>query len=147
MIVCNLAPMHNAERMIHEIGQRPTSSRVAVLNVLMESEFPLTHHEILQTLTQEAPFDRVTLYRVLDWLVECNLVHPIMGDDRARRFQLTQRNAKHHHAHFECSSCGKIFCLDEVKPRIPNSVPSHFTVESVELNIKGQCDHCNSVAN
>lgn len=133
--------------MIHEIGQRPTSSRVAVLNLLLESEFPLTHNELLLTLTQTAPFDRVTLYRVLDWLVEHNLVHPIMGEDRTRRFQLTHRHATHHHAHFECTSCGKIFCLDEVKPRIPNSVPSHFTVESVELNIKGQCGPCHTAKN
>ena len=134
--------MENAEQLIRDAGQRPTPSRIAVLNVLAGAQHALTHPEILQALGSEASFDRVTLYRVLDWLLEHSLAHAIMGHDRARRFQHTQKNTLHQHAHFKCTSCGKVFCLEGVHARLPAQIPEHFTVDSIELNIKGCCADC-----
>ncbi|OAM53182.1 Fur family transcriptional regulator [Methylovorus sp. MM2] len=133
--------MNEAEHLILDAGQRPTASRVAVLNILANASNALTHTEILDQLDN---FDRVTLYRVLDWLVDGGLAHAIMGQDRARRFQLTQKNTAHQHAHFKCNQCGKVYCLDGVHIKPPQQIPKHFTVESVELNISGRCADCDS---
>lgn len=134
--------MKQAERLILDSGNRPTPSRIAVLNELVNAQHALTHPEILQSLSLNGQYDRVTVYRVLDWLTEVGLAHAIVGQDRARRFQLSQKNTMHQHAHFKCTACGKVFCLEGVHLTPPAQIPEHFTVDSVELNIKGRCAEC-----
>lgn len=151
----------NAEAIFKQANLKSTSSRLSVVDVLMSSHFPLTHTELLKLLP--TTFDRVTLYRVLDWLLQQQLVHRIAGEDRAWRFQLNTglQSAKtyklasnqtanqqtailssHEHAHFECTSCGKIFCLENVEPKLTDSIPASFKVDSIVLNIKGKCADC-----
>ncbi|MEY3746564.1 MAG: hypothetical protein RL194_23, partial [Pseudomonadota bacterium] len=92
---------------------------------------------------QSHDFDRVTLYRVLDWLLTHDIVHKIMGENRAWRFQLNRKNASHHHAHFECSDCGKVYCLENTSPAMP-ALPEGFRVTSMEMTIRGHCNQCNT---
>lgn len=133
--------MMTANQIIQEAGLRPTANRLAVLDALLRSDNPLTHQELLGLLSVSHDFDRVTLYRVLDWLLANDIVHKVAGDNRAWRFQLNATNTSHRHAHFECTHCGKIYCLDEVSPRIPK-LPENFQADSIELNIKGRCAAC-----
>lgn len=133
--------MSKADQMIQEIGERPTVMRNAVLNVLLGAGSALAHPEILERLTKLGEFDRVTVYRVLDWLVLHGLAHKVAGTGRACRFQATHADTTHRHAHFQCRECGRICCLSEIKPEL-SKFPEHFTIESIELNIKGICDDC-----
>ncbi len=133
--------MMTANQIIQEAGLRPTANRLAVLDALLQSDNPLTHQELLGLLSASHDFDRVTLYRVLDWLLANDIVHKVAGDNRAWRFQLNTTNSSHRHAHFECTHCGKIYCLDEVSPRMPK-LPENFQADSIELNIKGRCAAC-----
>ena len=155
--------MFTAEHIFKQSGLKSTASRLAVTDVLACNNFPLTHQELLKQLPDG--FDRVTLYRVLDWLLENSVIHRIAGDDRAWRFQLNLNDTnasesvnskysktfapsknkmleQHSHAHFQCSSCGKVFCLDDVYPKLSNDIPKDFVVKSIELNIKGNCANC-----
>ncbi len=155
--------MHTAQLIFQQAGLRSTTSRLEVVSILAQNNFPLTHQDLLKQLPEN--FDRVTLYRVLDWLLQHNIIHRIAGEDRAWRFQLNAGNAnriqysekkplsatqkvthQHSHAHFQCSECGKIFCLEsypaDVHPQFSSSIPAHFTVDSIELNIKGKCSDC-----
>lgn len=133
--------MMTANEIIQDAGLRPTANRLVVLEALLKSDNPLTHQELLNALSSAQEFDRVTLYRVLDWLLEHDIVHKVAGDNRAWRFQLNHNNASHRHAHFECTQCGKIYCLDDVSPRTPK-LPKDFHAETIELNIKGHCGQC-----
>lgn len=133
--------MMTANEIIQEAGLRPTANRLVVLDALLQSHHPLSHQELLNTLSISHDFDRVTLYRVLDWLLANNIVHKIAGDNRAWRFQINTTNSSHRHAHFECNECGKIYCLDDVSPRTPK-LPKGFRAETITLNIKGRCDRC-----
>ncbi len=135
--------MMTANEIIQEAGLRPTANRVAVLEVLLQSRQPLTHQELLNTLSASHDFDRVTLYRVLDWLLSNDIVHKIAGDNRAWRFQLNTNDSSHRHAHFECTGCGRIYCLDDISPRAPK-LPKGFRAETITLNIKGRCDRCSA---
>jgi Fur family transcriptional regulator, ferric uptake regulator len=157
----------NAEAIFKQANLKSTATRLSVVNVLVNNHFPLTHTELLKQLPSS--FDRVTLYRVLDWLLQQHLVHRIAGEDRAWRFQLnavmdlpktytpatlqsakqlTSRKASsavlntHEHAHFECTHCGKIYCLENVEPKLSDSIPASFKVDSIVLNIKGKCGDC-----
>ena len=138
--------MNSADQLIQASGQRATPVRSAVLSILMETDAALSHSEILDRLQAVGEFDRVTVYRVLDWLVEHGLLHKVAGAGRAWRFRLTRNETMHRHAHFQCNRCGKIFCLPDVQPVLPKKVPASFSVESIELNLKGICDDCNRVA-
>ena len=138
--------MNSADQLIQASGQRATPVRSAVLSILMETDAALSHSEILDRLQALGEFDRVTVYRVLDWLVEHGLLHKVAGAGRAWRFRLTRNETMHRHAHFQCNRCGKIFCLPDVQPVLPKKVPASFSVESIELNLKGICDDCNHVA-
>lgn len=134
--------MNIAEQLIINIGQRPTLIRTAVLGVLLAADGAISHAELLERLLPLGTFDRVTVYRTLDWLVSQRLAHKVAGAGRAWRFQATRSETMHRHAHFECGRCGKVFCLPDVQPTLPAQIPASFTVESIELNIKGTCADC-----
>lgn len=126
---------------VRQTGDRVTSARVRVLAALLKRGEAVSHHELERLLAPEA-IDRVTLYRVLDWLVERGLAHRISGADRAWRFVAADRRHDTH-AHFHCNRCGKVSCLEDVKSaRVPAAMPRGFRVESVEVTVKGVCASC-----
>ena len=131
-----------AQGRIRAAGERLTAPRAAVLAVLLGSETALTHHEVEGALKPSLPVDRVTVYRVLDWLVALGLAHRIPGDDRTWRFRANRDSAHGPHAHFTCTRCGKTVCLDEVEvpPRL--RLPRGFVPQKIELTVQGLCAAC-----
>ena len=75
-----------AERAIRDTGERLTQPRAAVLACLLSSERANSHLDIAAMLTDSHAVDRVTVYRVLEWLVKLGIAHRIAGDDRVWRF-------------------------------------------------------------
>jgi len=126
---------------IRALGARVTPARVAVLRLLQQAERALSHRDVEEAL--HAAFDRVTLYRVLDWLVDSGLAHRVTDADRVFRFSpVTTAGVVHDkHAHFRCEACGKVFCLDDVPLPVPH-LPAGFSGKSVEYSISGQCAAC-----
>ncbi len=108
-----------AEEAVRSTGARMTRPRVMVLAVLFAAERALTHAEVEARLPRAAEVDRVTVYRVLEWLVDNHLAHKIAGDDRVRRFNAASHAHAGPHAHFQCSDCGEVICLEEMAQR-PN---------------------------
>jgi Fur family ferric uptake transcriptional regulator len=131
-----------AQVRIRAAGERLTASRAAVLALLLGSETALTHHEIEEALNASVPVDRVTVYRVLDWLVALGLAHRIPGEDRTWRFRANREASHVPHAHFTCSRCGKTVCLDDVAVPPGIKVPRGFVAQGVELTVKGLCAAC-----
>jgi Fur family ferric uptake transcriptional regulator len=131
-----------AQGRIRAAGQRLTAPRAAVLAVLLGSDSALTHHEVEDVLRSGPGVDRVTVYRVLDWLVSLGLAHRIPGEDRTWRFRANRGASHGPHAHFTCSRCGRTVCLDSV--RVPPSVklPRGFQTQKVELTVQGLCAAC-----
>jgi Fur family ferric uptake transcriptional regulator len=130
-------------------GQRATPARVAVLDILLASATALSHQEIAAAARLAGTdLDRVTLYRVLDWLVEHGLAHKIAGEDRIWRFNATAGSdnaaAPHEHAHFQCSRCGRLYCLDDLHPVFALSLPPGFRCQHAELILRGTCPDCST---
>ncbi len=132
-----------AETLIQPLG-RATPARVQVLEALLASPRALTHAEIEARLNAADCPDRVTLYRVLDWLVSQGLAHKIAGDDRAWRFNAVDR-ANHGHAHFHCTRCGQVYCLNELQPAFAFNLPPGYQYQKAELSIQGLCPKCSTV--
>ncbi len=135
-------PAAAAERAIRAAGERLTAPRAAVLATLLAARQALTHHEIEQALARRLAVDRVTVYRVLDWLVDLGLAHRIAGEDRTWRFLASHGEEHATHAHFMCSRCGRTICLDGVAVPPSVKVPRGFAPSRVELNVKGVCASC-----
>lgn len=145
------ATLEAAQARLRALGARVTQPRLCILACLIDSETPLTHQAVIDRLPVGGEaIDRVTVYRVLDWLVEQGLAHKRAGNDRVFRFSLREHEAARaevhrQHSHFHCSRCERTFCLEDQsapEPPPPPRVPNGFAVEHVELTVNGVCAEC-----
>ena len=126
---------------IRDHGARVTGARVRLLELLRGADTALTHAEI-EDRARNLVVDRVTIYRVLDWLVENGLAHRIAGPDRVWRFT-TGASPTGGHAHIHCNQCGRTVCMGEIAPPALR-LPKGFKLESVELKVNGLCASCDA---
>jgi Fur family ferric uptake transcriptional regulator len=133
-----------AEELVRRTGARVTRQRVEVLSALLAARRALTHHEVEARANRALGIDRVTVYRVLEWLTGRGLAHKIAGDDRVWRFNAAadEIGRGHAHAHFKCNGCGEVICLDEVRAARSVRLPSGYRPLEVELTVKGLCGEC-----
>jgi Fur family ferric uptake transcriptional regulator len=139
-----------AREQVRSTGARVTGARVRVLTVMLRADEALTHTELQRRLEQGDPqevLDRVTLYRVLDWLVETGLAHRVSGSDRIWRFsaQTAGQAAHGHHGHFKCRRCERMFCMKEshsLARSVRAMLPEGFSGDEVELTVLGWCAAC-----
>ena len=131
-----------AKELIRHTGYRVTHNRLRTLAILLAEQYALTHREIEERLNVKEHLDRVTLYRVLEWLSKNNLVHKIAGDDRVWRFRVNTELHSHQHAHFICTRCTKVTCLSDYRIKSSPSLPLGYLFHEIELTIKGLCAEC-----
>jgi Fur family ferric uptake transcriptional regulator len=131
-----------AETLIRSTGERLTTARVQVLRVLLEAGRALSHHEVEERVARELPIDRVTIYRVLEWLTKEKLAHKIAGDDRVWRFDAPVNGSSDNRTHFKCTACGHIMGLEnQIVPKTLK-VPSGYTAKALEVIVRGLCASC-----
>ncbi len=131
-----------AESLVRATGARLTRPRVEVLATLLAAEQALSHHELEQRVDRRFDIDRVTIYRVLDWLTAQGLAHRIAGDDRVWRFNAAGHVHEGEHAHFQCDRCGTVLCLDEFSVAPVVRLPRGFRPQHFEMTVKGLCATC-----
>jgi Fur family ferric uptake transcriptional regulator len=125
---------------IRRSGARATPARIRVLQTLRAAPTALTHNEIELALGTSA-LDRVTLYRVLDWLVEIGLAHKNTDVNRVFRFSAATAGEHATHVHFRCEHCGGVYCLDAAPPA-PPILPQGFSLSRMDLDLRGRCANC-----
>ncbi len=130
-----------ARAAIIDLGERVTEARWRILEVLFDAGRPLSHAEIGAGLAAGGAIDRVTLYRVLDWLIAKGLAHRVEGHDRTWRFSAVS-NDTHGHAHFHCTHCGKMYCLTAIQPTVVLALPRGFRFEETDISLRGTCADC-----
>jgi Fur family ferric uptake transcriptional regulator len=128
---------------IRNIGARATVARTRVFALIKEAAFPLCHTEIATRLAQKSlPVDRVTIYRVLDWLVHAGLAHKVADGHGIFRFSAINTQGQHtQHLHLRCTGCGGVFCLNTPPPALP-ALPRGFRFASMSLDLRGECPRC-----
>ena len=127
---------------IRRAGARATPARIRVLRLLREAQTPLSHAEIEARLGDMA-LDRVTLYRVLDWLVESGLAHKSADSCRVFRFSSASVGEHAAHVHFRCEWCGGVYCLDASLPVVPE-LPPGFSLTRMDFDLRGTCANCSA---
>ena len=123
-------------------GLAATAKRLLVVQALAASGGPLTPQELLAALGER--LNRVTLYRILDLLVEHGLVTRHNAGERAFPL-LPCARAPRGHAHFTCTRCGHTQCLDSRPLEAGFSeLLAHFPmrVDSAEVRFGGICQGC-----
>jgi Fur family ferric uptake transcriptional regulator len=135
---------YEAEELLRKGGARFTAARVRVLAFLLIQNSAITHQQIEIGLHKYGKFDRVTLYRTLDWLIKNKFVHKVMGVNRVWLFRVNDSDASHYqHAHFKCNRCEKVVCLDsEISDSYIPSLPNGYCGMEIELTVKGLCAEC-----
>jgi Fur family ferric uptake transcriptional regulator len=138
---------------VRATGARVTGARIKVLAVLLQAEEALTHTDVQRRLEQgdaHELLDRVTLYRVLEWLVEAGLAHRVSGPDRVWRFSAHGDDGLHaahghQHGHFKCRRCERMFCMKasgRLARTVQGMLPEGFAGDEVELTVLGLCAEC-----
>ena len=136
-------PEHEARfAQFRSLGARATPARVAVLALLESAERALSHHDV-EAVLADSGYNRVTLYRVLDWMERTGLAHRTVDALRVFRYSIAATNASLHktHAHFRCDDCGKVYCLEDIPVASP-ALPAGFSGKTVELCVSGHCARC-----
>jgi Fur family ferric uptake transcriptional regulator len=123
-------------------GQRVTAARLATLSTLLASPNALSHHDVEVKLGEgDEHFNRVTLYRILEWLVARGLAHKVAREGRSWRFSaILDENQEH--PHFHCLCCGCVRCLASLQPALILGLPPGYTYQKAELTILGTCPAC-----
>ena len=128
---------------LKEKGYKLTQQRVAVLQVLHESDGHITAADIFERAKAKYPHvNKSTVYRTLELMKELKLVTETnLGGDR-----LCYHHAeKGHHHHLVCQRCGRIIDLDEaalepLKELLTSKY--NFLPEIRHLAIFGRCLNC-----
>lgn len=132
-----------AKKRLAQSDGRVTSARVDVLSLLLKASSALTHQNLELAVQEEGlSIDRVTLYRVLDWLVEQGLAHKVTSADRTWHYNALLDTSLEQHAHFHCNSCDQVFCLESLQLAFLPNLPSGYKVEELNLNLQGRCPSC-----
>jgi Fur family transcriptional regulator, ferric uptake regulator len=127
-----------------KIGQRQTRQREIIHDIIMESDRPLTIANLV-TLAQErkAKVGQATVYRTVNALLEAGEIQAVaMPGGEA----LYEKAHLHHHHHFKCQVCGKVYdlpgCPDGVN--LQKFLPKNFTLASHEFTFYGMCATCSA---
>ena len=122
--------------------RRQTTQRNVVLQVLTEAGRPLSPQEIFDAAKVEVPkLGIATVYRNIKALLENGILQPVELPGTAQRYEIA---GKHHHHHFHCNSCGRVYEIEGctiTHEEHPN-LPADFEVEDHVVVLYGRCADC-----
>ncbi len=127
-------------------GERLTKLREAVLRTIAESHEALGAYEIIGRLRQKgrevAP---VSVYRILDLLLDADLVHRIESRNAFFACHCKHDSAKRPVLFLLCEKCGTVG--ESHDPRLEETLGDSagavgFTLHGAVLEVSGLCRHC-----
>jgi len=131
-----------AQSLIRATHAHVTQPRIRVLALLLGQRRALSHDEIMALVPSGEALDRVTLYRVLEWLTVQGLARRSIADDRVYRFGIAAPSqARAPRADFKCNQCGAVRRVRAAAaPQV--RLPRGFRPQYVETLIVGTCSDC-----
>ena len=129
--------------LLKKANLRQTLPRLAVLSALIEADVPITQQQIAESLSDSAP-DKVTIYRVLECLIEKGIVHKAFMKERTAFFELGHNCSKTQcHPHFTCTSCKKTVCMKNAKMPLAEINEQGFKIKHQTVELEGLCPKFN----
>lgn len=90
-------------------GLRVTSAMLATLHALEQSNDALSHETLSLKMGENAP-DRVTLYRILERLVQTGIIQKFTDSSRIQHFSLRNDISM---GSFECDQCHHVIPIEK----------------------------------
>ncbi len=144
--------MENNEEIIEELkkivkqkGLKYTEQREIVLNILTNATDHLSAEDVYNKIKIAYPDNNIgiaTVYRALSFLEEVDLIASIAFGADGKKYE---SNAKSHHDHLICTSCGKIieFMDSEIEKRQDKiAKKNNFKISSHSMQLYGTCKDC-----
>lgn len=120
-------------------AKRNTVARSQIFDLISASESALSHAEIQAQLDNIC--NRVTIYRVLDRLVDEGVIHKAVTPDGEVKFASTHPdNLNNNHIHFSCEICNAVLCIDNAA--FDFSLPEGYQVNQTNFSVSGVCPKC-----
>jgi len=127
-------------------GMRQTPQREGILQVLRDSDRPLTVEEIWERMPERRS-GLPTVYRNLERFVHEGWAESILGTDQVMRF--VRCDSRRHHHHLQCERCGRTAeveaCGLDDSLRNLESI-SGFRITRHQLLLFGLCGTCRAEA-
>ena len=134
--------MKKSDERLKSRNIKPTAMRELVLKILGEQDVAISLADLEQKFEK---VDKVTLYRTLKTFEENKLIHSIDDGAGSVKYALCNETCQCHpkdlHVHFLCSKCKQTYCLNDIP--VPSvNLPTHFTLENINMVVKGICSNC-----
>jgi Fur family transcriptional regulator, ferric uptake regulator len=128
-------------------GQRYTTSRRTLVEVLDDADRPLTIPELLE---QRAGIPQSSAYRNLAVLERAGVVERVVATDEFARYEIAEDLTDHHHHHLICSGCGAvsdIVVAPAVERRLDDAIAAvaaetGYRIEGHRFDLIGHCGEC-----
>ncbi|MFP4171386.1 MAG: Fur family transcriptional regulator [Candidatus Hydrogenedentota bacterium] len=119
---------------------RSTHQRRAIYRVLEETDRPLSPQEVLEQARREVPnLGIATVYRTVKALTEGGDLTAVQLPGEAPRYELA---GKHHHHHFRCLKCNRVFEIEGCPGGLAALLPDGFVLEGHDVVLYGRCNEC-----
>jgi Fur family ferric uptake transcriptional regulator len=142
------APSFSAEAILNRLrdeGMRITASRRRILDVLFQTERPVSLQEIQELAASEddGP-DYATVFRMIALLDRLRLVHKVNLQRSCSYYELNDPSK--HYDHIVCTSCGKVVVIDIPCPlaETEHRVAEHYGFRNLSHSLEffGRCPDC-----
>lgn len=123
-------------------SNRTTKQKRAVWSALEEAHRPLSPVEVFQVVSRTVPsLSLATVYRIIRGFIEEERIVPVSLPGAPDRYE-TKGCADHHHHHFLCDGCGRVFDVPGCGFRMESGLPEGFSVQRHEVVLYGECTDC-----
>jgi Fur family ferric uptake transcriptional regulator len=120
--------------------ERSTKQREIILEVLQQNDRPLSPKEIFNGAKKKLKqLGFTTVYRAINHLTEGGFIEEVTVPGQPSRYELA---GKHHHHHFLCRKCDKMFDLKGCTHAIERLAPKNFAVDDHHILLYGKCEQC-----
>jgi len=129
---------------LREAGLSQTNQRMAVLEIIIKADGPLSASEILNRTEPEQKINKVTVYRILASFRERRIIRELPTDQGMNLYEMACRHNPIH-PHFYCKTCRIMSCLPPLTLSQAMdwfASPNAFRIDDVHVNLNGMCRQC-----
>ena len=137
--------IENLKKVLKDKGMKYTEQRAIILQILLTLDEHLSAEEVHAIIKEKYPKQNIgiaTIYRTLNFLEEVQLISSISFGKDGKKYE---GNAKEHHDHLICTSCGKIveFFDEQIENRQEIVAKNNnFEITDHNMQIYGICKDC-----
>jgi Fe2+ or Zn2+ uptake regulation protein len=127
---------------IKEHGYKLTDARQEVVETLAGFDKPVSPYDIQRAIKSERGLNHVTIYRILEMLMELHLVHKVANGGFIK-CSIPEADGCHHF--LICDDCGdtqEFIDDDGCHLHLPSNLKNKFHIKSHTYEIAGLCNTC-----